>query len=179
MQTALEKGRKAGLYAGMGIVVVDVIFGLVACLSYTHINSLISTHKFYVRIASIILLLFIAARIYFTKDKTFDKLEDKIHHHHEFMNTFVLSILNPSTIIGFLAIFNILNIHIGEHRYIDTFLVNSGILLGASTWWVSMSQILGKSKIRIDHKFHQTMKLITMSIVLLVLALTIIQLFRG
>jgi len=149
----LEKGRKSGLAAGLGSAAADTIFALIASLGVMQIDEFLKNHNMVVRIISASVLTLLGLRILLTKQV--DKPQKNPKLHHEFLNTFLVAIINPPTIFVFLQIFILFHIIVDpDHKTIDIITVVGGIMLGSVTWWVLMSYFVGRFKKLVSGKFQ-------------------------
>ena len=71
-------------------------------------------------------------------------------HSAKFGLTFSLSVTNPGLVLGYLAIFSSLSVHLalGTSAYRPAVVV-LGIALGSALWWLLLSFFIGKLKTRL------------------------------
>lgn len=149
----LEKGRKSGLAAGLGSATADTIFALIASLGVMQIDEFLTNNNFVVRIISAVILTLLGIRIILKKPLNKPQKNPKLHH--EFLNTFLIAIINPPTIFVFLQIFILFHIIVDpQNKGLDIPTIIGGIMLGSITWWVSMSYIVGHFKKLVSERFQ-------------------------
>ena len=139
----IAKGRLAGLFSGLGASVADGLYGAVAAFGLTLISDFLIGYNFWIRLFGGIFIIIIGIRMYLTKPVL--DIEDDVPNTlgRDFMSTFIVTITNPLTIMGFLAIFAGLNL-INTHRgYMDASILVAGVVAGSCIWWLTLVVIFG------------------------------------
>ena len=139
----IAKGRLAGLFSGLGAAVADGLYGAVAAFGLTLISDFLIGYNFWIRLFGGIFIIIIGIRMYLTKPVL--DIEDDVPNTlgRDFMSTFVVTITNPLTIMGFLAIFAGLNLINTQRGYMDASILVAGVVAGSCIWWLTLVVIFG------------------------------------
>ena len=139
----IAKGRLAGLFSGLGAAVADGLYGAVAAFGLTLISDFLIGYNFWIRLFGGIFIIIIGIRMYLTKPVL--DIEDDVPNTlvRDFMSTFVVTITNPLTIMGFLAIFAGLNLINTQRGYMDASVLVAGVVAGSCIWWLALVVIFG------------------------------------
>jgi len=164
----IAKGRLAGLFSGLGAAAADGLYGAVAAFGLTLISDFLIGCSFWIRLIGGIFIVFIGIRMYLTKPVT--DIEDEVPNTlgRDFLSTFINTITNPLTIMGFLAIFAGLNL-IDSHRgFMDASILVSGVVAGSGIWWLSLVIIFGFIRSKFEFScLHTVNKIVGVVIVIM------------
>lgn len=139
----IAKGKLAGFFSGLGAAFADGLYGAVAAFGLTLISDFLIGQNLWIRMLGGIFIVFIGVRMYFAKPVT--NVEDDVPNTlgRDFLSTFIITITNPLTIMGFLAIFAGLNL-INPHRgFMDASILVAGVVTGSGIWWIALVLIFG------------------------------------
>ncbi len=148
IRTALCHDLKVAFLAGLGAVLADVLIAGIAAYGIQSISHLILNYAKVLQIAGGLFLVVLGirtARTHFAASDLTNGL-----HSAKFGLTFSLSVTNPGLVLGYLAIFSSLSVHLalGASPYRPA-LVVLGIALGSALWWLLLSFIIGRVKSRL------------------------------
>lgn len=141
IRRTLQYGRFSGLFSGLGAAAADTLYGLIAAFSLTLVSDFIVAQKFWLHLLGGCFLLGLGSRTFFAS--TSEMTHGKVQHRSlfsDFVSTFFLTISNPITILSFVAVFAGLGLVNVSEKYIDAALLIIGIFLGASLWWMILSE---------------------------------------
>lgn len=139
LQQTLKSGVIVGLLSGLGAAVGDSLFGFVAAFGVTIVADFLMAHLHLFQTLGGFLLLFLAFRTWREHPHLEVKGGAAVQSLKGFISAFLLTITNPVTILGFVAIFAGLGLgRIGENLQEASFLV-AGIFAGSGLWWVIMT----------------------------------------
>jgi threonine/homoserine/homoserine lactone efflux protein len=149
----IAKGKLSGVFSGLGAAFADGLYGAVAAFGLTLISDFLIGQHLWIRLLGGIFIVFIGIRMYFAKPVT--AIEDDVPNTlgKDFLSTFIITITNPLTIMGFLAIFAGLNL-INPHRgFMDASILVAGVVTGSGIWWIALVLIFGfiRSKFELSH----------------------------
>lgn len=139
VEKTLQHGKRAGIPAGMGIITADLIFALLITLGFSQVNLLIKQHQLFISIVNILFLsVFLFVQYHKIKKLNFTETLKirKISRKKEYKKSLLLCLSNPSTILTFLMLFNILQISQSSNNMHSIFWIVSGLLFGAVLVWV-------------------------------------------
>lgn len=141
MEKTLVEGEKEGYFSALGMVTVDVIYGIIAYIGLSQIEDIIVRYESMLRLLLGIALILLGYKKYSTKIKI-----KKIKNENEgivknFFTCFIVTLLNPTTLFSFIAIFAALGVVDDDSSNIPEKLA-LGIFLGGSTMWFIITYIL-------------------------------------
>lgn len=172
IQRTLEKGRKAGLFTGIGAALSDLVYCLLTGFGLSFVEEFIERHQNVIQLFGSIVL--IAFSIYLFRKSPSSSLRrpvpSSVSAKKNIIGGFFFTFSNPLIIlliIGLFARFNFLMPDIRFYHYLIGFIF---IFAGALGWWYAVTYII--DKIRTKFSFA-TMKKINISIgvVILIFAL--------
>ncbi len=139
IQRSLHDGFKIGFMTGMGAALADGTYGLIAGFGLTAISTLLIAHQFWIRLIGGLFLLYLGAKLFFTRPKDrsaggFDKSS-----WHALATTYLLTLTNPATILSFIAVFAGLGLGTTNPSMSDAVILVLGITLGSAIWWLVLS----------------------------------------
>lgn len=141
MEKTLLEGQKKGYVSAMGMVTVDVIYGLTALLFISQVEDTIKKYELYLQILIGLFLIFIGWK------KTRKQQEIKTIECtpagmiKDYFTTFFLAIANISSVFTMVVIFTTLKVYVSESSTIPI-QIAIGILLGGGTEWFITTYIL-------------------------------------
>lgn len=152
IQHAVYSGFRHGVYVGLGAVIADTIYAVVAIFGVTAVTKFVEGQFDLIEIVGGALLIGFGLKIW---------------HSHPHLNrpengkergflgdataAFFMAITNPGTVLAFIAIFGALGDWRPAHG--DNFgalMMACGVTCGATTWWVGVSAVVSHYKSKID-----------------------------
>ncbi len=149
VKRTLLQGRRAGLASGLGAVIADVFYGALAISGIAATADVLIAHQTGLRLAGGLILLGFGLR-------TVAKPPAEPHEAPiardllgAFATTFLLTITNPFTILGFTAILAGFNL-VGDDLGLDAELaLVLGVAVGALAWWCGLTLFAGYVRSRL------------------------------
>ena len=152
-RTVLES-RLHGLVSGLGAAVADALYGCIAAFGLAALAHLLLDHTSEMQLAGGILLLGMGIHTYRKRTAALPKGEEPLRMHSllgDFFTTFVLTLINPITILAFAGIFVALGVFIEADRaLLDPILVVLGVFIGSCLWWFGIALGAGLLRGRLD-----------------------------
>ncbi len=152
IRKTLQFGRFSGFFSGLGAACADTIYGLIAALGLTLVSDFLIAHQLWLRIIGGAFLIFLGAKTFFAP---VDEKTKNVSHKTligDFISTFFLTIINPLTILSYLAIFAALGIGHMQGNYLNTGWLVFGVFLGSSLWWLILSEGVTLFRKRVSQK---------------------------
>lgn len=145
IRRALTKGPINGFIVGTGAALADGLFGTLAAFGLAGLTTFIEEFNVWFQVVGGIALMVIAIRLWFSHphvDNIKDTYKDRIK---AAIGTFLLTMSNPLTVLGFVAIF--VSMGLGEmgNNYFNACFISLGIFIGSCSWWAIVS--FGAAKI--------------------------------
>ncbi len=146
VQRTLNKGRKTGLYTGVGAAISDIFYCILTGFGLSFIEEFLERNSNIIQLLGSVVL--IGFGVYLFKSNPSRKLrkpqEQRIPAGRDILNGFLFTFSNPLIIfliIGLFARFNFLMPDIRFYHYIIGF---SCIFLGALLWWYFVTFFVDK-----------------------------------
>jgi len=141
MEKTLVEGEKEGYFSALGMVTVDVLYGLIAYMSLSRVEDLVVKYEPLLKVALGVALIVLGYKKFKSKVKI-----KKIENEGEgivknFFTCFLVTLANPATLFSFVAIFATLGVVDEASSYIPQRL-GIGIFLGGSIMWFIITYIL-------------------------------------
>lgn len=151
MEKTMMEGHKKGYISALGMVTVDIIYGLTALLFMTYVEDFIVKYESFLQILVAVFLLFVGWK----------KLEKKVKIKKiectptgmikDYFTTFFIALANLSGIFTILVIFTTLKVYSEEASLVAPFIA-LGIFLGGSIEWFITTYVIANFTKVLDEK---------------------------
>ena len=151
IRTTLERGRLAGLSAGLGAAVADTIFAAIGAYGLSFIGTLLEAGESWLKLIGGMVLVALGVHLGRKKPDVgdADKREVPKGLMADFSLTLVLTLANPMTILSFVGLFaGVSGLKGFEFNTIPALLI--GVFIGSAAWWLILSGVVGLIRHRID-----------------------------
>lgn len=129
-----------GLITGMGAATADTIYGFIAAFGLTALSGFLIKYQSWIHVIGGIFLILFGLKLIFSKHLDYLKQNGQEQSFwHAYGTTLVLTMMNPITIISFMAIFAGLGLGSQHQNYGHAFILVLGIFLGSALWWLILS----------------------------------------
>lgn len=147
---SLHFGFLSGVMAGAGAVVADTLFALVAAFGVTTISDFLSHHLAAIQLIGGLLLLGFGVHVFRAHPHLEMASEGRSRLVHGFVAALAMTITNPGTIFGFLALFGALG-HLAPQAgdYLGATALVVGVFCGALGWWACASGVIARFRSKI------------------------------
>ena len=142
IQRTLADARRVGYTTGLGAAFADTVFGALGIFSVAFVQSFLSEHQDVVRIVGGLVLVVMGAWGIFGRKKLSrsEKAAQRSRIDHAtllqaFVSAFVVTILNPITILAFISIFAAVGVSVHTEGLFDSWVLVFGVFVGALMWW--------------------------------------------
>ena len=138
VQRAFRSGFFAGLAAGIGAVAADGTFAAVAAFGVTAVSGFVEGHSFWLQLIGGVLLIAFGIRTARAHPHLETGEEERATLIATAGATFGMTITNPATVLGFLALFGSLGTWApkpGDWLGAGMFVI--GVVAGGGAWWVT------------------------------------------
>jgi len=162
IRRTLQYGSLNGFVSGLGAALGDGLFAIITCFGLTAIQQLIKGLSIPLQVAGGVLLVCFGLYTYFSKPpKVYDpncevtaaKAKAPSSLARAMASTFALTITNPTTLLGFTAMFTGLGGLTGDHpSFFAAAFEVGGVLLGSALWWLVLTTFVGLLHARIDDR---------------------------
>lgn len=140
IRKTFQYGRWSGLFSGLGAAFADVVFGIVAAFGLTAVSDVLLSGQMWFRLIGGIFLIYLGIKTYLSKPVISSQTVTHKTLLNDFTTTFFLTMINPTTIISFVAIFAGLGLAETHGNYIDATWLVLGIFIGSIIWWIILAE---------------------------------------
>jgi threonine/homoserine/homoserine lactone efflux protein len=148
LRRALQGRWAVGLVTGFGAAVADALFAAAAIYGLSLFTRYIADYRELLTLLGGIFLILVGMRMIRKRTPKLDAAaghpEVQLRNLHAwtaaFVTGFVLTVMNPATLLGFAAVFAGLGLlHSAVHGLAKTWPVVLGALLGSMMWWLTLT----------------------------------------
>ncbi|HOT13682.1 MAG TPA: LysE family transporter [Bacteroidales bacterium] len=181
VQRTLSKGKLSGFVSGLGAASVDTFLAVIAGLGLSFIIDFIEDYSILFKLFGGLIIIFIGGRIFFKSPvrQVRERKQKKSSLHTDYLSVVALTLSNPLAVFLFIAIFAGLNVVNGVKSFVSLGFVFTGIFIGASLWWLTLTSFVNiyRDKFRLKNLWWLN-KITGVLIVILGLATLISILFN-
>jgi len=123
--------------SGLGAATADALYGAMAALGLTAVAGVIEDNKTLFFILGGIVLCLLGMRTFLCKSEKQAGPADAMAHAGNFFSTFLLTLMNPMTVLAFMAAFASSNLSAIENMSKPLLIL--GVFLGSGLWWITLS----------------------------------------
>jgi threonine/homoserine/homoserine lactone efflux protein len=148
----VAEGPRLGFICGLGAATADALYALAGTVALSAIAQWVVEDRITLRVIGGIFLVYLGARTFMRPIAVLPS-PGRISAllppgaHAAFMSTFLLTLANPVTLLGFAAMFAGLGVApvglIGSANSAAAALV-LGVFLGSALWWLALSSLIGQ-----------------------------------
>lgn len=150
IRTTLERGRIAGIAAGMGVAVADTIYAAIGAYGISFVGAALSSGESWLKLVGGIVL--IAFGIYLARKQPVTATEEQEVPKSltaDFLMTLGLTLTNPMTILSFAGLFaGVSGLRGFPLSEIPALLL--GVFSGSAVWWLALAFVIGLIRHRIS-----------------------------
>jgi putative LysE/RhtB family amino acid efflux pump len=150
IRTTLERGRIAGIAAGMGVAVADTIYAAIGAYGISFVGAALSNGESWLKLVGGIVL--IAFGIYLARKQPASAVEEQEVPKSivaDFGMTLALTLANPMTILSFAGLFaGVSGLRGFPLSEIPALLL--GVFAGSAVWWLALAFVIGLIRHRIS-----------------------------
>jgi threonine/homoserine/homoserine lactone efflux protein len=150
IRTTLERGRIAGIAAGMGVAVADTIYAAIGAYGISFVGAALTSGESWLKLVGGIVL--IAFGIYLARKQPVTAAEEQEVPKSltaDFVMTLGLTLTNPMTILSFAGLFaGVSGLRGFPLTEIPALLI--GVFAGSAVWWVALAFVIGLIRHRIS-----------------------------
>lgn len=139
---SLLRGTIYGLAAGLGAALADFCYACMAGFGTTILCDFLFHYQPACHIIGALFLCYLGMKTLQTKPR--ERSEEQmspLSYKRIFLVTFLLTLTNPLTIIGFIGIYTVMGVTLNDGKMLTIFFLTGGILLGSLIWWLCLSFI--------------------------------------
>lgn len=165
MRRALTNGFFSGLFSGVGVAIADSMYGGIAAFGLKVVMQFFVEHHMILRLIAGIALLYVGIRTIRRRVRMLLVTGAKRQLHKDFLSSFLLTFLNPTTLLSFFAITALFKAGVEPDNYIGIMSLLAGIFLGALSWFAMLSGLISLWRMRITQKTLDHINIISGSLI--------------
>ncbi len=150
IRRTLAYSKRNGFTVGMGAALADTIFGGIAAFGLSSAMGLVNRVDGWLGIVGGGILIAVSINLW-TKHPHLSDVKDTVRDRLKgAAGAFTLTIMNPMTILGFVALFVALGFQNMGQEPVNALAITIGIFLGSSLWWFTITACAGYMKGRLS-----------------------------
>jgi len=135
-------GPMSGFVSGLGAASADALYALTAAFGFSAIMNFLITQKMYFSLFGGMFLCYLGYKAFFARPQSKINVDDdSLSLFGDYLTTFFLTLINPMTILLFIALFTSLNL--GAEGYKNVVFFVSGVFMGTTLWWLCLAFFIG------------------------------------
>ncbi|MGB6894976.1 MAG: LysE family transporter [Dehalococcoidia bacterium] len=150
IRTTLAEGRVAGLVTGLGAASADAIYGSIAAFGVTFVSEALIEQEEWFRLVGGLFLCYLGLRALLTAPVERAAVTRRGGLAAAYASTFLLTVVNPATILSFAAVFAGLGIASEGGHYLSAAALVLGVFAGSALWWLMLSGGVGALRSRFN-----------------------------
>lgn len=178
IKKTLSSGLAIGLFAGFGASIAKVIYGIVVGFGLTSVSNFLINYNTYISIIGAIFLTYLGIKIFMTKPVMNCDSVQKENKISAFTTMFLLTIMNPMTVLSFLAVFSGLGIANTASSYSNGLVLISGIFCGSMSWWIFLCSMVNLFRQKINGSILSWINKVSGIIIVTFAAMIILSIFK-
>ena len=152
IRRTLAEGRLVGLITGLGSATADGLYGAVAAFGLTAVSDLLIGNGPWLGAAGGVFLCTLGARSFLAEPAHDPAPARGGALAAVWGSTFALTLVNPTTILSFVAIFAGLGLGDTGGDYLGAAIMVAGVFLGSALWWLGLSGVVGAVRERVGRR---------------------------
>jgi len=141
MEKTLSEGRYKGFVSSLGMITVDIFYGMVALFGFRYVEKYLESYQIEIKLISGLLILGLGLKIFRDRKKIENVVEDgNFGYIKSYVTTILVAFSNPLSIFTFIGLFAILGVST-EIPNISTNIA-LGILIGGGLQWFGITSAL-------------------------------------
>ena len=146
LQRSLKVGSLTGIASGVGAALADGLFGLLAAIGLMTLVGGLEQTRHFVRPLGSLVLMIVGIYFFFQKPPSLEADEVLAERYRpnylwDMLSAHFLTLLNPTTLIAFAALFAGSDLIPEDPRKIQYFEITTGVFSGSLLWWLLLGAL--------------------------------------
>ncbi|MBI3006313.1 MAG: LysE family transporter [Ignavibacteriales bacterium] len=152
VRQTLSFGGRDGFLIGVSAASADIIYGAIAAFGVSFIADFVTLEQHWMRLATGLLLLIMGVTVFRSKSGTPEQIKIPRNHVGTAASAFALTITNPLTLFGYVAIFSAVGFAEPNGSYVPVILLIVGVYFGSLLWFSLLTALalFFKTKITVN-----------------------------
>lgn len=164
IQRSIKLGSPRGIISGLGAALADGLFGFLAAAGLAALIGQMESMRPLFRPLGSLVLMIVGIYFFFQKPRpleTREVLSTSYLHYYlwDLLSTFLLTLMNPATVIAFAALFagsELISIESTRMEYLE---ITVGVFAGSFLWWlilvIAAKPLKTRLSVQVEHRIHQ------------------------
>ncbi|MGL5376846.1 MAG: LysE family translocator [Cetobacterium sp.] len=135
MEKSMTEGERKGYVSALGMVSVDIIYGIISFLFISRVESYILKFETPLKVLISLFLIFVGSKKFFNKPEIKECQDDDYTLIQDYFETFLLSIFNVSSLFVIAGIYTLLDVLNSEIKEMTVLELGAGIGIGGTSMW--------------------------------------------
>jgi threonine/homoserine/homoserine lactone efflux protein len=149
---SLTEGRVRGFVSGLGAATADMLFCIIAGFGFTFVSRFMDEQALLIRLVGAFCLIFIGLRIFLARPEEKSCAVSGGDLAHIYVSTLFLTLINPITVLFFVALFSSLGLSFAQHAHLSLALLTAGVFVGAVAWWFLLTGAVSRLHRRLSQE---------------------------
>ena len=132
---SLTEGRVRGFVSGLGAATADMLFCIIAGFGFSFVSRFLDEQAIWIRFIGACCLIFLGLKIILSRPEEKSCAVTGGDLVHIYVSTMLLTLINPVTILFFVALFTSLGLTLTRDAHVSLTLLTMGVFVGAILWW--------------------------------------------
>jgi threonine/homoserine/homoserine lactone efflux protein len=150
IRRTLAEGRTSGFVSGLGAATADALYGFVAALGLTFVTNILVGGETWLRLIGGAFLIFLGVRTFLARPAERAAPAGRSGLPGAYASTLFLTLMNPTTILSFAAIFAGLGAGDASGDILSAMLLVPGVFLGSAMWWFVLSGTVSLFRVKLS-----------------------------
>lgn len=153
MQRTLCHGRLNGLVTGLGAMLGDGLFAIVAGFGISAVSSFVLSWSWWIQLVGAGILFAMGLHTFFSRPRLERMVNGNSKWPQSLASTFALTVTNPVTMLWFAAIFASVGSDVAAvGTMAGPLTIVAGVVIGSGLWWLIVSQTVGRLRTRLNEE---------------------------
>jgi threonine/homoserine/homoserine lactone efflux protein len=149
IRRSLTRGHHAGLATALGVACADGFYAAIAAFGLTTFSGFLINQEIILYGIGGLLLIYLGLEAWKTKPMVIETPLKKEDFLTTLLQTMLVTLTNPMTILIFLAAFAAIGFEGTQHTASDALLICLGVFSGSGLWFISLSSIIAHFRTRV------------------------------
>jgi len=155
MRQTLARGFFVGMASGLGVATADGVYGALAAFGLVAITDVLVGQQPWLRVVGGAAMAYLGIGAMRTRPAEAASVEGGGGLARSYAATFALTMMNPSTILSFAALFAGLGLGVGTGGAWTAPSIVAGVFAGSALWWLVVTGSLSMMRTRLSLRIQQ------------------------
>ena len=149
IRRSLTRGHHAGIATALGVALADGFYAVIAAFGLNALSSFLINQRNLLYLFGGALLIYLGIQAWKTKPISLEKPLQGSGFFTTLVQTMLITLTNPMTILTFLAAFAAIGYEGTEHTQSESLMLCLGVFSGSGLWFVSLSTFIAHFRARV------------------------------